>query len=203
MNLIRLLQSVGTAFGAPPGSNGDQAVNGASQRPIIAGSSDPINGVRAKLSDDICDSMEDEELEFCIASLSAIWDVLNKHMTPQSPGEVGAGQDLNGRNHEFMEKLDDVLESGHPDPDLGLKQLASHMAMSGRQLQRKLKSIAELQPAEYLRAYRLRKARELLKTGQQVGLVADAVGFSSPAYFTKCFKARFGLTPSEFQQQAR
>ena len=75
--------------------------------------------------------------------------------------------------------------------------------MSGRQLQRKLKSIADQHPVEYLRAYRLRKARDLLKTNQQVGLVANAVGFSSPAYFASCFKACFGLTPSEFQQQAR
>jgi AraC-like DNA-binding protein len=77
------------------------------------------------------------------------------------------------------------------------------MAMSGRHLQRKLKSIADQKPVEYLRAYRLRKARKLLETGQLVSQVADAVGFSSPAYFTSCFKACFGLTPSEFQQLTR
>ena len=101
-----------------------------------------------------------------------------------------------------MEKLDQVLESVHPDPDLGLEQLASRMAMSGRQLQRKLKIIVDQQPVEYLRAYRLKRACELLKTGKLVCQVADAVGFASPAYFTCCFKTYFGLTPSEFQQQS-
>ena len=101
-----------------------------------------------------------------------------------------------------MDRLEEVLESVHTDPDLTLEQVASRMAVSGRQLQRKLKSIVDQHPIEYLRCFRLSKARELLTTGQQVGLVADAVGISSPAYFTSCFKAHFGLTPSEFQQQA-
>lgn len=102
-----------------------------------------------------------------------------------------------------MERLEQVLESEHTDPDLGLEQLASCMAMSGRQLQRKLKLIIDQQPVEYLRAYRLKRACELLRTGILVCQVADAVGFGSPAYFTCCFKTCFGLTPSEFQLQDR
>ena len=79
--------------------------------------------------------------------------------------------------------------------------MAFAMYMSARQLQRTLKSVTGHHPAEFLRAYRLKKARQLLRTGSHVGLAADAVGFSSPAYFTTCFKAQFGLTPTEYQQQ--
>lgn len=184
---------------------GEQAhgLNGFGERLKSVNPTNMFHGVRDKLAGDVCETLEDDELEFCIASLSAIWNVLNRHMASQPSGQQATGQNLNGKDHDFMEKLENVLESVHTDPDLGLEQLASRMAMSGRQLQRKLKSIVDQHPVEYLRCFRLGIACEHLKTGQQVGLVAEAVGFSSPAYFTSCFKAHFGLTPSEFQQQTR
>lgn len=203
MRVFQFDRSNDTQLSAPTSSNGVQAMNGSGKSPNSASPSDLLNGVRDKLGGDVCKTLRDEELEFCIASLSAIWEVLNRHMASRSPGQRETGQDLNGKDHEFMERLEQVLVSEHTDPDLGLEQLASCMAMSGRQLQRKLKSISDQHPVECLRCFRLGIAREHLKTGKQVGLVAESVGFSSPAYFTSCFKAHFGLTPSEFQQQAR
>ncbi len=86
------------------------------------------------------------------------------------------------------------------NPDFRVQQMSVEMAMSDRQLQRKLKAVIDHSPVEYLRAYRLKRAVEKLETGMPVGLVADDVGFSSPAYFSSCFKAQFGATPSEYQQ---
>jgi len=100
-----------------------------------------------------------------------------------------------------MEKLEQVLDQRYVDPEFGSSQMAAEMFMSPRQLQRKLKAITGHHPAEFLRSYRLRNARKFLKSGTQVGLAADAVGFSSPAYFTSCFRAQFSLTPSEYQQR--
>jgi AraC-like DNA-binding protein len=54
-----------------------------------------------------------------------------------------------------------------------------------------------------LRDYRLRVALRLLQEGHFIGDVADAVGFTSHAYFTTCFKAKFGITPSRFQDGCR
>jgi transcriptional regulator GlxA family with amidase domain len=203
MRVLQINKSDDIQFSAPARSNGTQVVNGSGKSLNFATPDDLLSGVRDKLGGDVCATLKDEELEFCIASLSAIWNVLNQHIASQSPDQTGAGQKLNSKNHDFMERLKQVLESLHTDPDLGLEQMADRMAISGRQLQRKLKSIADQQPVEYLRCFRLGIAREQLKTGQQVGLVAEAVGFSSSAYFTSCFKAHFGLTPSEFQQQPR
>jgi AraC-like DNA-binding protein len=100
-----------------------------------------------------------------------------------------------------MEKLEQVLECCHSEPEFGATQMASEIFMSARQLQRKLKAVTGHHPAEFLRSYRLRKARELLQKGIPVGVTADTVGFSSPTYFTSCFKAQFGQTPSEYQQR--
>ena len=147
--------------------------------------------------------LSDQQLVACIHSLHAILEVFSRHSRNPDTEPAEMESRLNAKDSEFMERLEQVLESEHTDPDLGLEQLASCMAMSGRQLQRKLKLIIDQQPVEYLRAYRLKRACELLRTGILVCQVADAVGFGSPAYFTCCFKTCFGLTPSEFQLQDR
>jgi AraC-like DNA-binding protein len=72
------------------------------------------------------------------------------------------------------------------------------MAMSERNLQRKLKALTGRTPGKYLRTYRLKKALALLREGIPVNLVADRVGFSSPAYFSSCFREEFNQSPSEF-----
>ena len=146
--------------------------------------------------------LNDEEVLLCIRSLNAILNVFRKHNKNLNTELTDAVVPMNGKDSTFMENLNRVITQSYTDPDLGLDQLASELAMCGRQLQRKLKLITNKNPLEYLRSFRLDRARELLSTGQPVGLVAGEVGFSSPAYFACCFKAHFGVTPSEFQLQA-
>ena len=144
---------------------------------------------------------DDEELKLRIANLLEIRDILKNRFSNQFFEEERPGQILNEKENGFMEKLERMLDRHHAEAEFGLSQLAAQMYMSTRQLQRKLKAITGHNPTEYLRSYRLRKARKLLQVGTQVGLTSDTVGFSSPAYFSSCFKAQFGQTPSEYQQQ--
>ncbi len=78
-----------------------------------------------------------------------------------------------------------------------MSEFASLVAMSERQLQRKLKALTSSSPGEYIRNHRLEKALELLKAGEPAGSVAFTVGFSSQSYFTSCFKAQYGMTPGQ------
>ena len=100
----------------------------------------------------------------------------------------------------FLIQLQEVLEQHFQDPDFDLSHMAVAMALSERQLQRKLKSLTGHTPAEHLRAFRLNRSIEYLRQGGSIGATAKAVGFSSQAYFTSCFKAQFGVTPSKFQR---
>ncbi len=100
----------------------------------------------------------------------------------------------------FLERLSNIVEKHYQDESFNMGDLAGQLGLSERQLQRKMRGVLSLTPGEYLREYRLIKAKELLQTGIQVGLVADQVGFSSQAYFTKCFKEWLGETPSAFQK---
>ena len=146
---------------------------------------------------------DDDELKTRIANLLEIRDILKCRFSSQFFSEVkpnhAAGQKENG----FLKKLEQVLENFHSEPGFNASRMASEMCMSARQLQRKLKAVTGHHPVEFLRSYRLRKARELLQEGLQVGLTSDAVGFSSPTYFASCFKAQFGETPTAFQRSRK
>ena len=104
-------------------------------------------------------------------------------------------------DREFLHQLRLIVEREYTDRDFGLARLAATMEISERQVQRKLKVLTSCTPSEYLRRLRLKKALPHLRQGEPVGETASKVGFASQSYFTSCFKARYCLTPTEFQQQ--
>lgn len=103
-------------------------------------------------------------------------------------------------HQKFLDKLQLVAGKQYADEEFNTSKLAANMHLSERQLQRKLKAALDITPGEYIREFRLIKARGLLKSGMSVGQVAEAVGFSSQNYFARCFKIHTGKTPSDFQR---
>ena len=85
------------------------------------------------------------------------------------------------------------------DPDFGHGELANSINMSQASLYRKVTALAGHSPGKFIQSFRLKRALDLLKSkASSVTDVAYAVGFSSSAYFTKCFKEKFKRLPSEF-----
>lgn len=105
------------------------------------------------------------------------------------------------RDQGFLERVDQTVSHNYTDSAFDLTALSSQLALSKRQVQRRLKTLLGHTPSEYLRSYRLRKSLEFLREGLPVGQVAKAVGFSSQAYFASCFKAEFDQTPSDYQKR--
>ena len=114
------------------------------------------------------------------------------------PGEV----EVTSTDDRFLEKLNTRVESHLEDENLGVDDLAGMMNMSRSQLHRKLKALTNLAPSEFIRNYRLIRAKELIigRTGSAAE-IAFTVGFSSPSYFTRCFREYFGYPPSETLKQ--
>lgn len=98
----------------------------------------------------------------------------------------------------FIIRLNDVLNEIYADSNTRVKDIAINIAMSERQLHRKLKGLVDLSPNEYLRRYRLEKGKELLAQGKSPNYAAFEVGFSSQSYFGRCFKAQYGVAPSDY-----
>lgn len=102
-------------------------------------------------------------------------------------------------DENFIKKLDDIIINNISDPNLVVEFLAEHMNMSRSTLYRKINSISNLSPNELINITRLKKAAELLKTGNyKIYEVADMIGFNSQVSFGRSFQRQFNMTPSEY-----
>ena len=101
----------------------------------------------------------------------------------------------------FISRFRGFVESRMTNSELSIEDLASDMNLSRVQLYRKVKAITGSSPVELLRTARLNRGYQLLlTTDKTVSEVAYAVGFSAPAYFTKCFKDEFGMVPGDVRK---
>lgn len=103
---------------------------------------------------------------------------------------------------EFYSKFLALAEKSLSDPDLSVDTLAAQLGLGRSQFYRKIKAITNYSPVELIRNLRLKRARHLLTTTSlSVSEIGYQVGFSTPAYFTKCYREAFGETPTEFRNK--
>lgn len=91
------------------------------------------------------------------------------------------------------------LEENWREPEFNLEDYCQAMAMSKSQLYRKTISLTGLSPNLLLKDFRLEKAKALMQKKQySISQITFESGFSSPSYFTKCFKSKYGLLPMAY-----
>jgi signal transduction histidine kinase/DNA-binding response OmpR family regulator/ligand-binding sensor domain-containing protein len=156
-----------------------------------------LHGLREKADDYLAKPFDDEELLLRMQNILDAREILRKMFANRVFDSHKMGSGLNAKDRKFLNKLNNVFERHLSDSTFRIDQMSSEMAMSERTLERKLKALTSHTPAQYLRTYRLNKALEYLRDGMAVYQVAEAVGFSSPAYFTSCFKEEFGKSPTK------
>ena len=102
----------------------------------------------------------------------------------------------------FLEKLNLAIHEHIEETELDVEHLARLMNMSRPTLYRKIKSISDLTPNELINITRLKRAAELLASGNyKVYEIADMVGFGSQTNFGRSFLKQFGITPSNYQEK--
>ena len=98
----------------------------------------------------------------------------------------------------FLKQLRKIIQENLSNSDLSVEQIGDEIGLSRVQLYRKVKALTGYSPVEMLRKARLMRARHLLQTtDKSVSEVAYAVGFSTPSYFSKCYKEEFDLQPAQ------
>ncbi|MDQ1350897.1 MAG: Response regulator [Acidobacteriota bacterium] len=105
---------------------------------------------------------------------------------------------------EFIARLKEVIKKNISDPDFNIEQLCEKMAMSQPTLYRKIQALSGESPTDFIRSYRLKRGARLLE--EKFGSVLEVafeVGFSSAAYFTKCFKKKYNCLPSQYHQESK
>ena len=106
------------------------------------------------------------------------------------------------KDKQFTDRLTLVVEKHLQNAQLSVDELAGMMGVGRSIFYRKVKGITGYSPNEYLRIMRLKKAADLLLQDDTLTIaeIARAVGINDPFYFSKCFKAQFGVTPSAYQK---
>lgn len=105
-------------------------------------------------------------------------------------------------DEEFLNNAMQCVERHIQESEFDTVQMANELHISRSTLSRKCKVISGCTPLEFIRNIKLKYACALLKKKTiSISEVAYATGFSSPKYFTKCFKEEFGMTPTEYQSQ--
>ena len=104
----------------------------------------------------------------------------------------------------FINKFRKIIEEKLIDSDLNVDEIGKSMGLSRVQLYRKIKSLTNYAPNELVRIIRLKAAEQLiLKTEKSISEIAYETGFSSPSYFTKCFKEYFTESPTEYVKRIK
>ena len=165
------------------------------------GIDEKIKGLEAKADGYIQKPFNKKELEIKIQNLIDNRNRLRKRFANKvifQPSEVAE----NTQEERFLKNIKDVIEKEYTDPLFDVMKLCDLMCMSKSQLNRKMKAVFNKSPNQFIRSYRLEKAKQLILKSRDITLaeVAFDVGFASPAYFSKCFHDEYGYSPSEIRQ---
>lgn len=104
-------------------------------------------------------------------------------------------------DNDFIQKTLNFIHENISKTDLSVEVLASKVFLSRSQLYRKIKTLTGVSVNEFIRNVRLEKANELLQLGDgNINEISAKVGFLSPSYFTRCYKAKYGHLPTQMDK---
>jgi AraC-like DNA-binding protein len=154
--------------------------------------SDKVFGDTIQLANHLCSTIHNSNQ---VLISTAVKDLIPGDLLRK---ERAAIKSLEPQDETFLESLFNILDKNWQDSDFTVTEFCKAVSMSKSQLYRKTIAIWDLSPIQMLKEFRLNKAVELLKR-QRVNVSETSFdsGFSSPSYFTKCFKKKFGLLPAK------
>ncbi|MCD7973209.1 MAG: response regulator [Candidatus Azobacteroides sp.] len=116
-------------------------------------------------------------------------------VTPEAP-------QINPYDQEFMKNIMNIMEKNIDNMDFKVDDLVAGMFMGRTVFFKKLKSITGLAPIEFIREIRIKRASQLIESGQYtISQITYMVGMNDPRYLSRCFKQKFGVTPSEYREK--
>lgn len=105
-------------------------------------------------------------------------------------------------DEKFLEKAIKITEKYIDDPNLNIDKFVSQIGVSRMQLYRKINALTNMTVKEFVNDIRLKRAEQILSEKKiSVSEVAYSTGFNDLSYFGKCFKRKYGMSPSEYNQK--
>ena len=110
--------------------------------------------------------------------------------------------DMSPNDRKFMDKLVELMEQNMDNGELVVDDLVRELAVSRSVFFKKLKMLTGLAPIEFIKEIRIKRATQLIETGEfNMTQISYMVGINDPRYFSKCFKAQVGMTPTEYKEK--
>jgi signal transduction histidine kinase/ligand-binding sensor domain-containing protein/DNA-binding response OmpR family regulator len=163
-----------------------------------AGQENKLEGLEIGADDYLTKPFDIKELQVRIKNLINIRKTLQEKFSKVDYVSKPNWKKLPSIDEQFINKVLKVIEDHISEESFNIECFGDEVGMSKTQFYRKLKAITGMPASIYLRTVRLSKAKKMIEERQgTISEIAYSVGFSSPSYFTKCFKDEFGYPPSE------
>jgi transcriptional regulator GlxA family with amidase domain len=135
-----------------------------------------------------------------LKNLTGLRRELREHYVPVALSEI-TDQTEPDPDDQFIQKILSLVDANIDDDRFGIAEVCDSLGISRAQIYRKFKSFTDRTPHDYLRTYRLQKAKELLlATKLKVFEVAYRTGFKNVSHFCRIFTEEFGKSPGEFRR---
>lgn len=162
---------------------------------IASGNKNDINSI-IKVATRICEMVKDQIV--VTSEVKRLYEEVNKNSFINKEHI----KTLKPENEVFINNIMDFAETIWMDNNFNVNDFSKNLGLSKVQVYRKLKMLTGKSPSRFLREFRLNKALIMLHEKQaNITEIAQKSGFNSLTYFTKCFKAKFGILPSKYVQQ--
>lgn len=163
-----------------------------------AGQQDKLEGLEIGVDDYLIKPFDGRELQVRVSNLLQQRQKLQSHYRRVFSAFMPTEVKVESMDSVFLQKVRERIEANLDDEHFSVVELGTQVGMSRSQLHRKLSALTGFSPNEIIRIMRLEKAKQLLEQkAANVSEVAYLSGFSSPAYFIKCFREYYGKTPGE------
>lgn len=160
-------------------------------------------GADSYLTKPFTGSMLRSRIRNLLESRKRLADQFGTALQDRKEQEVAASSFL-AIDNDFVRKITELIEENISSESLDVTWLADHLHMSASTLYRKMKALVGISANEYIRKIRMRKAAEMLASGNfNVSETSWNIGINSLIYFRQCFKEEYGCSPSEYRKRVR
>lgn len=126
------------------------------------------------------------------------------NITPETEEQVSNQPEMSANDRKFMDKLTELMEQNMDNGDLVVDDLVQELAVSRSVFFKKLKMLTGLAPIEFIKEMRVKRAAQLIEAGEfNMTQISYMVGINDPRYFSKCFKQKYDMTPTDYKEKLK
>ena len=109
---------------------------------------------------------------------------------------------VNVLDQKILDAATDIIKRNFDNPDFDMNMLASELGMGRSKMFARIKEVTGLTPNEFALKLKLEEALRMLQEEPQYNIseISYSLGFTSPRYFSRCFKAFYGVSPLTYRK---